>query len=113
MATGFLGVELTKNEDGSFYHMFVYRNLRQPGNLASTTFAIIPAVEGLLPKGRKAMVNYRVYDLKTIIEQLRIKGIHTENMECYDYGRFTWIENPEGNKIELFGNRFDYSEYAE
>ena len=109
----FLGIELTKNEDGSYYHVFVYRHLSRPGNMASTTWAIFPAEHSPLPRERKAMVNYRVNNLDAFIKQLQSAGIRIEKVEDYDYGRFAWLKDPEDNPIELFEDRFDYSEYDE
>ena len=47
------------------------------------------------------MINYRVRDLKAFLDQLKADGIEIEKTEDFDYGRFAWIKDPEGNKIEL------------
>ena len=48
------------------------------------------------------MVNYRVLDLPAFLEQLKAEGIVPDKTEDADYGRFAWIKDPEGNKIELY-----------
>jgi predicted enzyme related to lactoylglutathione lyase len=48
------------------------------------------------------MVNYRVANLNRMLEQLRGAGIAVEKVEDYDYGRFAWITDPEGNRLELW-----------
>ena len=48
------------------------------------------------------MVNYRVADLDRMLDQLRRDGITVEKTEDYPYGRFAWIVDPEGNRIELW-----------
>jgi len=49
------------------------------------------------------MINYRVDDLKALLEQLRREGVEVEDkIEEYDYGKFGWITDPEGNRVELW-----------
>ena len=52
--------------------------------------------------GPSFMVNYRVADLDLMLDQLRRAGIAIEKVEDHDYGRFAWITDPEGNRIELW-----------
>lgn len=52
------------------------------------------------------MVNYRVEDLDRMLEQLRAAGADVdERVEEYDYGRFGWAADPEGNRFELWEPR--------
>ena len=50
------------------------------------------------------MVNFRVGDLDAMLTQLRAQGAdvaaETEDME--GVGRFGWVTDPEGNRIELW-----------
>ncbi len=48
------------------------------------------------------MINYRVANLDRMLEQLRKSGVKIEKVEDYAYGRFAWIMDPEGNRIELW-----------
>lgn len=50
------------------------------------------------------MLNFRVDDLKGLLAQLEIDGIKpVKDFEHYDgVGSFAWIEDPEGNRIELW-----------
>ncbi len=55
------------------------------------------------PSGKDFMFNYRVEDLAALLKQLKEEGVETVGeMEEYDYGKFAWIMDPEGNKIELW-----------
>ena len=49
------------------------------------------------------MVNYRVSDLKALLQALRDEGcaVDAKVMEN-EYGRFGWVVDPEGNKVELW-----------
>jgi predicted enzyme related to lactoylglutathione lyase len=49
------------------------------------------------------MMNYRVENLKELLEALKKEGVTiVGTVEEYDYGKFGWILDPEGNKIELW-----------
>jgi predicted enzyme related to lactoylglutathione lyase len=49
------------------------------------------------------MVNYRVRDLAAMLSQLRAIGADVdERVEDSDFGRFGWVTDPEGNRIELW-----------
>jgi len=52
------------------------------------------------------MFNYRVSDLDAILTQLRAAGAEVDShVEDYDYGRFGWAVDPEGNRFELWEPR--------
>jgi predicted enzyme related to lactoylglutathione lyase len=52
------------------------------------------------------MVNYRVRNLDAMLAQLRATGAQVEDrIEEYDYGRFGWATDPEGNRFELWEPR--------
>lgn len=49
------------------------------------------------------MINYRVADLRALIKALQDEGCNVlEKTEESDYGKFGWVIDPEGNKIELW-----------
>jgi predicted enzyme related to lactoylglutathione lyase len=49
------------------------------------------------------MVNYRVRDLDAMLSQLRAAGVEVDDrVEEYEYGRFGWAVDPEGNRFELW-----------
>ncbi len=54
------------------------------------------------PSQAAFMLNYRVEDLDAVVAALRAEGIRVLGREDYDYGRFAWIMDPEGNRIELW-----------
>lgn len=55
------------------------------------------------PSQKDYMFNYIVEDLAGLIEQLKQEGVEVvgEILE-ESYGKFGWIMDPEGNKIELW-----------
>lgn len=55
------------------------------------------------PSEKEFMLNLRVENLHELLEALRSEGVHVfDKTEEYDYGKFGWILDPEGNKIELW-----------
>jgi len=59
--------------------------------------------EYFAPSEKPFMQNLRVDDLDALLEKLEQSGIRPIGRpESHDYGRFAWIIDPEGNKIELW-----------
>lgn len=55
------------------------------------------------PSNAPFMINYRVEDLHALIEELRKEGCQVlDNVEESEYGKFGWVIDPEGNKVELW-----------
>ena len=55
------------------------------------------------PSTSPFMINYLVADLRALIEALRAEGCNVlGDIEEYEYGKFGWVMDPEGNKIELW-----------
>jgi predicted enzyme related to lactoylglutathione lyase len=49
------------------------------------------------------MVNYRVRDLDAMLAQLRAAGVQVDDkVEEYEYRRFGWATDPEGDRFELW-----------
>lgn len=55
------------------------------------------------PSTAPFMVNYRVADLRALIQALRKEGCNVlDKTEESEYGKFGWVIDPEGNKVELW-----------
>jgi len=88
--------------EGEYAEFPAYNSERPTGNVR-TVWALFPADTDCFGKpGPSFMVNYRVADLDLMLDQLRRAGIAIEKVEDHDYGRFAWITDPEGNRIELW-----------
>ncbi len=58
------------------------------------------------PSTRDFMINYAVDDLDALLARLRAHGVEVLKRDDTDAnGRFAWILDPEGNKIELWQPR--------
>lgn len=65
----------------------------------------IGAAEGnqFAPSKSTFMVNYRVEDLDALLQVLREEGCNVlEKADDSEYGKFGWVMDPEGNKVELW-----------
>lgn len=55
------------------------------------------------PSEKPFMMNFRVADLEALLAALKEEGVTiVGEMQSHDYGKFGWILDPEGNKIELW-----------
>ncbi|MBK9147495.1 MAG: VOC family protein [Flavobacteriales bacterium] len=49
------------------------------------------------------MLNLRVQDMDGLLKKLEADGVRIDpKRQDEDYGRFAWVYDPEGNKIELW-----------
>lgn len=55
------------------------------------------------PGTQSVMINYRVDDLDALLEQLSAAGVEIDpKRDEASYGKFAWITDPEGNRLELW-----------
>jgi predicted enzyme related to lactoylglutathione lyase len=60
------------------------------------------------PSVKPYMFNYRVENLDELLKVLREEGVTViDKVEELPYGKFGWIMDPEGNKIELWEPKDD------
>lgn len=76
----------------------------QEGNDAMTQWSPFKDdTEYFKPSEKQFMMNFRVENLEKLLKTLKEEGVTiVGKMEEYDYGKFGWILDPEGNKIELW-----------
>ena len=68
-----------------------------------TVFATFPSDTPYLGSAR-TMLGFRVHDLDAMLAQLRAAGadVAGEVQDLAGVGRFGWVTDPEGNRIELW-----------
>ncbi|MCC6617075.1 MAG: VOC family protein [Anaerolineae bacterium] len=96
-----LGIEM---EDESPTSVFRWLEKDNPTVGGATVWALFPqATQYFGDPGSGFMINYRVDDLDALVAALRQEGVtvHGEIQET-EHGRFIWISDPEGNRIELW-----------
>ena len=84
--------------------IFIWREYKNPEKEAYTAWGPFSKdTKYFLPSQKSFMFNYRVKNLEKLLEILKKEGVEVVGeIEDYDYGKFGWILDPEGNKIELW-----------
>ena len=55
------------------------------------------------PSASSFMINYRVDNMSEMLEQLQRNGVEiVKGPESHENGKFAWILDPDGNKVELW-----------
>lgn len=95
-----LGVPIT--EDGCA--VFRWRDQHNPMREHATVWSAFPGdTDYFGNESQRFMINYIVEDLDEALAQLKAAGIEVdENTEESEFGRFGWLSDPEGNRIELW-----------
>lgn len=70
----------------------------------TTAWSISPQESEYFSPGTASfMVNYRVEDLHALVAVLKEEGCEVlEKVDESEYGKFAWVIDPEGNKVELW-----------
>ena len=76
----------------------------QNGNDCSTQWSPFAADTTYFePSHKQYMQNFRVANLDALLLELKAEGVTIVGTpQAFDYGKFAWIVDPEGNKIELW-----------
>jgi len=92
---------LVTNEYGS---LFEFRKSDKPEEKAYLQWsAFSEKTKYFEPSQKEFMINYRVENIESLVEELKKNGIQVvDSIESYEYGKFVHILDPENNKIELW-----------
>ncbi len=76
----------------------------EPRRESYLTWSPFPAdTEYFAPSAQPFMINFRVAELDELVKLLRAAGVTVEeNPEASEFGRFAWVMDPEGNRVELW-----------
>jgi predicted enzyme related to lactoylglutathione lyase len=71
---------------------------------AYTVWSVFPGdTDSFGSRDNGFMVNFRVHDLHAMLAQLRASGCSVDDkVEESEFGRFGWVTDPEGNRVELW-----------
>ena len=75
-----------------------------PESTGMTVVAHFPLETKYFGDGQQqVMVNFRVDNLDVLMDQLTAAGVRVDpKRDDYAYGKFAWIWDPEGNRVELW-----------
>ena len=95
-----LGIASNANGSATFH----WRKLDDPKSERFTVWATFPADTDYFAPSKKAfMINFQVENLDDLLAALKREGVDVDpRVESYDYGKFGWIMDPEGNRIDLW-----------
>ena len=74
-----------------------------PTQYTQVVFAFFKQEDEYFPTAQKAMINLQVDDLDGVLDRLIEEGVTVDpKRESYDFGKFGWVIDPEGNRVELW-----------
>lgn len=98
-----LGIEAEFIEAENGYALnFYHRDPDDASRVFRIVWAVLPRKSERPADSQSYMINYRVGRLDETLAHLERLGVPVEKREDFDYGRFAWIHDPEGNRIELW-----------
>ena len=111
--TGFGGIFLRAKDPKALYQWYErHLGLVKSGGFfafpastqrAQVVFALFKQDNAYFPPAQKAMINLQVDDLDGVLDRLIDEGVTVDpKRESYDFGKFGWITDPEGNRVELW-----------
>lgn len=93
-----LGLDVT-DWNGALFHWG--GDGSEPGMTIWSPFAA--DTDYMAPGTAPFMVNFRVADLEALLAALKAEGCNVvDRTETSEHGRFGWVIDPEGNKVELW-----------
>jgi len=94
-----LGIESAADGSGA-----MWRDADHPEISGFNVWAIFPQqTKYFEPSQSSFMINFRVENLDELLRALREEGVQVDpKVEEYEYGKFGWIMDPEGNRVELW-----------
>jgi catechol-2,3-dioxygenase len=95
-------LESPESSSSSFYATFEYRDLTNASVKRTTAWAILPSGNDITGAPRTGQINYRVRSMTETLSHLQSKGVAIDKTEDHEYGKFAWVTDPDGNKIELW-----------
>jgi catechol 2,3-dioxygenase-like lactoylglutathione lyase family enzyme len=82
---------------------FSWRGKEDPAEEGTTVWSVFPrGTKYFNPSPSSFMINYRVDNLGALLEELKKEGVEIDRQEDSDFGRFAWIMDPDGNRVELW-----------
>ncbi|RUL77579.1 VOC family protein [Dyella choica] len=83
---------------------FQWKGPDNPEGIGTTVWSPFAAdTSHFAPSPAAFMINYRVEDLHALLTTLRAEGVQVdEKVEESEFGKFGWVVDPDGNKVELW-----------
>lgn len=98
----FLGLKYEYTENNQVYYVSFPHREAESDLKRYTVFSILSTDHRPLLSDKSFAVSLRVLNLKELIENLKNADVVIRDIEEHDGGKYTWINDPEGNYIELW-----------
>ena len=87
--------------------LFVWDECPAPEGHGATVWSLFPSgTDYFGDSGQQTMLNFRVDDLDALLTDLAAKGVWIDpKRQDEENGRFAWIKDGEGNRVELWEAR--------
>jgi len=83
--------------------MLRWREHDDPQKEHVTSWTIFPPTTKYFEPGQPFMINYIVDDMDAVLERLKQEGVKIDPKRMDEsFGRFAWIYDSDGNKVELW-----------
>jgi hypothetical protein len=80
-----------------------WRERDDPQKEHLTVWTVFPNSTDYIPATQSFMINYIVDDMDALLDRLKQEGVKIDAKRMNEpYGRFAWIYDQDGNKIELW-----------
>ena len=91
-------------ESDEYGGKFTWRDEQNPNIRCITAWSPFPMDTRYFDTSKQSfMINYRVDDLVSLLKELEKSGVEMAGeMETYEYGKFAWILDDQGRKVELW-----------
>ncbi|MBS3945607.1 MAG: hypothetical protein KGZ42_08930 [Melioribacter sp.] len=84
--------------------VFEFRNANDPDQINYLRWSPFETkTDYFSPSVKEFMINYRVQNIEGLIRNLKSNGVKViGEIQKYEYGKFAYLIDPDGNKIELW-----------
>jgi predicted enzyme related to lactoylglutathione lyase len=84
--------------------VFQWKSPDNPDGTGTTVWSVFEGKSNYFEPGNaRFMVNYRVDDVHALVAALRAEGCNVmDKIDESEFGKFGWVVDPDGNKIELW-----------
>ena len=97
-----LGLTYQYTENNQVYYVSFPHREAESDQKRYTVFSILSTDNRPLLNDKSFAISLRVINLEQLIEKLKKDHVVVRDIEKHEGGKYTWINDPEGNYIELW-----------
>lgn len=96
------GIQYEYTDEFKAYYASFYYNEIGGDKKQYVAWSILSSKDRPMVPQKLYCINYRVIGMEVFVEKLRGSSIEVKGIEEYPEGKFAWLNDPEGNYIELW-----------